>query len=104
MRNLISNAVKFSHSGGTVEINAYPEERDSVRIEVRDIGIGMSEELKTRLFNVESTEPRSGTADERGTGLGLVLCKELIEMMGGILQVESRENEGSTLSFNLPAG
>ena len=104
IRNLLSNAVKFSRSGGTVEINAAPAGDGTVRIAVKDYGIGMSEGLQKNLFQIESMEPRSGTADERGTGLGLGLCKELVEKMGGTLHVESRENEGSTLSFNLPAG
>lgn len=101
LRNLISNAIKFTESGGSIKVMAY-EEGPYTRIGVRDTGIGMSEEQRAGLFQLSTTHSTRGTADEKGSGLGLLLCKELVEKLGGCISVSSRPGEGSEFSFKLP--
>jgi signal transduction histidine kinase len=102
LRNLISNAVKFTPRGGQVEIRT-SRPGAFIRVEVADTGIGMSEEACRRLFRVDSTSTTLGTANERGTGLGLILCKEFVEKSGGVIGVESVKGKGSTFYFTIPA-
>ncbi len=102
LRNLISNAVKFTPRGGQVEIRT-SRPGAFIRVEVADTGIGMSEEACRRLFRVDSTSTTLGTANERGTGLGLILCKEFVEKSGGVIGVESVKDKGSTFYFTVPA-
>ncbi|MDX1638334.1 MAG: tetratricopeptide repeat protein [Balneolaceae bacterium] len=101
MRNLVSNSIKFSGEGDEIVIDA--EQQDGkVRLEVRDSGIGIPEELKETIFTAEN-ESRKGTNAEKGSGLGLKLCKEFVEKQGGSVDFESRENEGTTFYITLPA-
>ena len=101
VRNLLSNAVKFSRSGGEVRVNA--RESDAyVEVSVEDNGVGISEEDAKGLFRVDSRHTTFGTANERGTGLGLLLCKELVERNGGEIQLESEAGKGTTVRFTLP--
>ena len=102
IRNLASNAVKFSRKGGAVIIAAKPASTNSVEISVRDSGIGMSAALADDLFRLDVQTTRKGTDGEPSTGLGLLLCKDFIEKHGGKLWVESEEGKGSTFSFTLP--
>jgi len=100
LRNLISNAIKFSMSGGSIIINS---EIDGalIKISVSDSGIGMAEENIKMLFQVQSFTTR-GTANERGTGLGLYITKNFIESNGGTIWVESEEGRGSVFNFTVP--
>jgi signal transduction histidine kinase len=101
MRNLISNAVKFTNQNGTILINA---EKDSVVaiISVSEDGIGMSTENLSKLFNISQVLTTTGTANEKGTGLGLLLCKEFVEKHGGKIWAESVLGKGSKFSFTMP--
>jgi signal transduction histidine kinase len=100
-RNLISNAVKFTPRGGTILVAAR-REGGGIRVIVRDEGIGMDGEQLGALFDLGATRSRSGTANERGSGLGLVLCKEMLELHGGSIKVESEVGKGSSFSIYLP--
>jgi len=102
IRNLVSNAVKFSPKGGRVIISAAPGENNTAVIALKDSGIGMSKEMLDHLFSIDTKSSRSGTDGERGTGLGLLLCKEFIEKHGGRIWVESEEGKGSKFYFSLP--
>ena len=104
IRNLISNGVKFTSGGGSVSIDAVPEGSNSVRVSVRDTGIGMDESIIENLFILDKQSKRIGTAGEPSTGLGLLLCKEFISKLGGKLSVESTVGVGSVFSFNLKRG
>ncbi|UII20076.1 tetratricopeptide repeat-containing sensor histidine kinase [Fulvivirga ligni] len=101
IRNLISNAIKFTEASGFVEITAEDKSNDWLYVRVTDNGIGMSEEQVTHLFDKSGLHTTRGTENEEGTGLGLKLCKEFIERMGGELLVESKENEGTTFTFTV---
>ena len=100
-RNLLQNAVKFTNAGGTVSIN-YVEKEGNSQIEVTDNGIGMSKDTLEKLFQLDKHTSRTGTALEQGTGLGLVLVKELVQRNGGTIAVQSAVDRGTTftLTFN----
>ena len=99
-RNLISNAIKFSMSGGAITINSEVD-GNLIKISVSDSGIGMAAENIKMLFQVQSFTTR-GTANERGTGLGLYITKNFIESNGGTIWVESEEGKGSIFNFTVP--
>ncbi len=101
LRNLISNALKFTHKGGWVTITA-SEWKDAIEVMVQDTGVGVSPEAMEKLFKIEHKHTTPGTASEKGTGLGLMLCKEFIEQNGGNIQVESQVDTGSTFRFTIP--
>ncbi len=103
LRNLISNALKFSRPGGQISFQAVPR-GDMVEIHISDTGVGIPQEKLESLFLLDPQRPSKGTAGERGTGLGLLLCKELIEQHGGTLSVESEVNNGATFTFTLKHG
>jgi two-component system sensor histidine kinase/response regulator len=101
LRHLISNALKFTKPGGLVEVSA----RDNgahVEVSVSDTGIGISAEHLPKLFRIDVRYKRLGTAREKGTGFGLILCKEFIEKHGGKIWIESKVEQGSTVRFTLP--
>jgi PAS domain S-box-containing protein len=102
VRNLVSNAVKFTPKGGKVEVLAKPFSNQYVQISVKDSGIGMNREICDNLFNLGYKTNRRGTDGESSTGLGLLLCKEFIEKHNGKLWVESEEGKGSTFHFTIP--
>ncbi|TAL66105.1 MAG: PAS domain-containing sensor histidine kinase [Bacteroidetes bacterium] len=102
IRNLVSNAIKFTPKGGKVTISASLTENNTVLIAVKDTGIGMSNELLDNLFRIDAKNHRPGTEGELSTGLGLLLCKEFIEKHGGKIWVESEEGKGSVFYFTLP--
>lgn len=104
VRNLLSNAVKFTHSKGVVHIGCQVSEQEKVLFYVKDEGIGMNPSQIDKLFKIENTYSRLGTEEEKGTGLGLILCKEFVEKNNGKIWVESAENQGSTFYFNLEMG
>ncbi len=101
LRNLISNAIKFTKSGGHISVLS-KKEQSQVEIAVSDNGVGMSEETINKLFSIEANHTTKGTADERGSGLGLILCKELVEKQGGRIWVKSELGKGSVFKFSLP--
>lgn len=100
-RNLISNAIKFTREKGIVDVN-YCEVENYHQICIKDNGIGMPEKTLANLFQLETKETRPGTNNEQGSGLGLLLVKELVKKHKGNIEVESRENEGTVFTVNLP--
>jgi PAS domain S-box-containing protein len=102
IRNLVSNAIKFTPVGGQVKVTADYESDQSVKISISDTGIGMPPEMISKLFLLNEKSNRTGTEGEPSTGLGLLLCKEFIEKHGGIIWVESEVGKGSTFSFVIP--
>ena len=99
IRNLLQNALKFTHSGGKISFNALNTEGGKKTITLQDTGIGMPKETIDKLFKVEQNAHREGTAKEGGTGLGLILTKELVELNGGKLDVASEIGKGSTFAL-----
>ena len=91
IRNLISNAVKFTPKKGTVTVSATKTEDNFIEICIRDTGIGMSKAMVDNLFVLDAHTNRKGTEGEPSTGLGLTLCKDFIEKHGGRIWVESKE-------------
>ena len=100
-RNLVGNALKFTPQGGTVELRAEPKD-GKMEIEVADNGLGMSLEVQESLFRLDRHHSTLGTAGERGTGLGLILCKEFLEKNGGSISLQSAPDQGSRFLFQLP--
>lgn len=101
LRNLVANALKFTPAGGRVEIAA-SESSASVEISVTDTGVGMTADQASNLFKVDKRSTTVGTAGERGSGLGLLLCRDLADLQGGELQVCSEEGRGTQFRFVLP--
>jgi signal transduction histidine kinase len=101
LRNLVQNAIKFTNSGGTVDILAVTHQNHTV-FTVTDNGVGMSKETQKNIFRIDTTVITNGTAHERGSGLGLILCKEFVEKHGGKIWAESELGKGCDLKFTLP--
>jgi PAS domain S-box-containing protein len=101
LRNLLSNAVKYTYKNGNIAVRV-TSGRDEVIVTVSDSGIGISEEKAETLFRLENTPSLPGTEKEQGTGLGLKLCKEFTEKMGGRIWVESNSGMGSAFKFTIP--
>jgi signal transduction histidine kinase len=101
VRNLVSNAIKFTRVGGKIRVEALSFD-SHVELKVIDSGIGMTDELKRKLFLLSEKTSRPGTEGESSTGLGLLLCKEFIEKHGGKIWVESKVENGSTFTFSIP--
>lgn len=101
LRNLISNAIKFTKEFGLILISFETLDND-VLIKIKDTGVGMDEKQISKLFKIDQTHSTIGTSGERGTGLGLLLCKELVEKQGGKIWIESVVNTGTTFYFTLP--
>jgi signal transduction histidine kinase len=101
VRNLVNNAIKFTNSNGRVEIWAR-EIKSEIEISVTDTGIGIDLDDLDKLFQLSSSLSNKGTANEEGTGLGLLLCKEFIERNGGRIWAKSNKGKGSTFFFTLP--
>ena len=101
MRNLVSNALKFTPAGGRITIAAQ-RTAHSVAVAVADTGTGMSPEVLAQLFRIDTHYTTTGTAGEKGTGLGLILCHDLVQKNGGRLWVESALEQGATFRFTLP--
>jgi signal transduction histidine kinase/ligand-binding sensor domain-containing protein len=102
VRNLLSNAVKFTFPGGQIGVEVIRNEAGEIQVSVKDNGFGMSPETVGNLFRIEKRSVRKGTANETGTGLGLILCRDFVERNKGRLWVESEEGEGSVFYFILP--
>ena len=103
LRNLVGNAIKYTFDGGTITIDNNMQE-DKVAIHVTDTGLGMPDEKIKSLFSVEKGKSTEGTAGEKGTGLGLLVCHEYAELMNARIEVRSTTGEGSTFTLLLPAG
>ena len=101
LRNLLGNAIKFTPKFGTVMVGATINDSE-LTVSVKDTGIGIPEENINELFRIDTKFTRPGTNKEQGTGLGLKLCKEFIEMQGGKIWVKSNVNRGSEFAFSLP--
>lgn len=101
LRNLLSNAVKFTKSGGRVFIKAESLDEKRLRVSIEDTGVGIPKEDIERLFRIEQKVCSLGTEGESSTGLGLLLCKEFVEMHGGRIWVESEMGKGSKFSFTI---
>lgn len=102
IRNLLSNALKFTGKGGYIEI-ASARSDGNLKVMIRDTGIGMSPEQVKRLFSDKNLMPASeGTNQEKGSGLGLILCREFTEKNGGTIRAESEPGKGTVITFTLP--
>ena len=100
-RNLISNAIKYSKPGGNITISAIDEE-NQIKIIISDSGVGMDAKTLENLFGITTNTPLPGTLNEKGSGFGLVLCKEFVEKLGGKIWVESEQGKGSNFMFTIP--
>ena len=101
LRNIITNAIKYSEPNSSINIELQRTNNEIVFC-ISDKGIGMSEEIQNSLFRIDKVISKTGTQDETGTGMGLIICKEFIQLNGGKIWVESIENEGSTFNFSVP--
>ncbi|MTI30397.1 PAS domain-containing sensor histidine kinase, partial [Xanthovirga aplysinae] len=104
IRNLLSNAIKFTKEGGSVTLSAKSIRGNQVQVWVRDTGVGIPKEVERDLFSIQKKISTPGTAKEKGTGLGLILCKELVERNKGEIFVKSSLKRGTEVSFTLPKG
>jgi signal transduction histidine kinase len=101
MRNLISNAIKFSYLHQKIEIFCDADER-SLSISVKDGGTGMTEDDLNNLFSITTSFSKEGTAEEKGSGLGLIICNDFVSALGGELLVKSQKEKGSVFTIKLP--
>lgn len=101
LHNLISNAIKFTHTQGKVQVRTTLKQGE-VQIVVQDSGTGMNAEQVSQLFALEHSRSVKGTAGEKGTGLGLLLCKQFVEQHGGRIEVQSELGKGSCFTVYLP--
>lgn len=101
LRNLISNAIKYTSPGGEIKITAI-QIPGNVEVSIIDNGVGILKESIEKLFRIQDSHSTKGTMKETGTGLGLLLCKEFIEKHDGKLWVESEPGKGSKFHFALP--
>ena len=102
LRNLLSNAVKFTRKDGKIIIKSKPLDDNTIEVSIEDNGVGIPEKDVKRLFKIEEKVSSKGTEGEPSTGLGLLLCKEFVELNKGEISVESERGKGSTFSFTLP--
>lgn len=100
IQNLLSNAIKFTYENGKITLNS-KENNSSIEISISDNGTGIDEKDLEKLFRIDVPFTKSGTKDEKGSGLGLILCKEMIEKNGGKIWVKSKLGEGTTFTFTL---
>lgn len=100
LRNLLSNAIKFSDEGSKIIIKAFYS-NNAVVFEIIDEGLGIPDNLKPRLFEMNDSKIRQGTWNESGSGLGLIICNDLVKLQGGQLTVKDNLPKGSIFSFNV---
>lgn len=101
LRNLITNAIKFTNENGNIVVNA-TQRNNVTQVCVKDDGIGMSSDTLNNLFSLDMDSSKKGTSGERGTGLGLILCKEFVDIHKGEFWIESTLNKGSSFYFTIP--
>ncbi|MCE5346193.1 MAG: PAS domain-containing protein [Bacteroidales bacterium] len=101
IRNLLSNAIKFTHDNGAIEISAYDNDRQ-IEVKISDNGVGMRKEVAENLFKLKLIKTTPGTGGEKGSGLGLLLCKDFVEKNGGQIHAESILGKGSIFIFTIP--
>ena len=101
LRNLISNAIKFTPQNGVISINAEENETEHL-ISIIDSGVGIANANLEKLFQIDRSHSTSGTNDESGTGLGLILCKDFIDYHKGKIWAESEVGVGTNMQFCLP--
>lgn len=104
LRNLFTNAIKFTPRGGAITFSAKQTYNNHVEIGIQDSGIGMDKEMIENLFQPGIAVNRKGTEDEPSTGFGLMICKDFIEKHSGKLWIESEPGKGSVFYFTIPAG
>ena len=104
IRNIVSNAVKYSNKGGKVVVTSTQKEGNEIEIVITDNGIGMSKSMMDNLFHFEAQTNRKGTEGEPSTGLGLFICRDFIKKHGKQIRIESEEGKGSTFYFTLDKG
>jgi len=102
IRNLASNAIKFTPQNGKVILSAQATVDLNIEISVKDSGIGMNKGILDKLFNIDRKKNRKGTDGEYSSGLGLIICKELVEKHSGNIRVKSQVGKGSTFYLTLP--
>ncbi len=102
VRNLISNAIKFTHAGGSITVHAMKGVDDGTEIVVSDTGTGMNRDTLENLFTIKKGQTLPGTQSEKGSGLGLIICKEFVERHGGTISVDSELGKGSSFRVLLP--
>jgi signal transduction histidine kinase len=100
LRNLIANALKFTYPDGYIQV-VVEEKKGYVHVSVCDNGTGIDEDIVEKLFSIDSKHKQKGTANELGTGLGLIMCKELSQKNNGDIWVKSAPEKGSTFTFSL---
>jgi signal transduction histidine kinase len=100
-QSLINNSIKFSYPDSQVRITAHSE-NDFVKITVKDQGVGINSENLEKLFRIDKNYTTVGTASEKGTGLGLILCKEFVNLHHGNISINSKLGEGTEVTFRLP--
>ena len=103
LSNLLSNAMKFTGEGGEVEVGGGREDSSEIKVWVRDTGVGIPSEELPELFQKYKQTTSGKTSQQKGTGLGLVICKMIAEAHGGRIWAESEEGKGTTFFFSLPA-
>ena len=103
IRNILSNAVKFTQNGGKIHLSAQEQTDGNVEVSITDNGVGMNEQQLEKIFKIDENFKTRGTNNETGTGLGLIICKEFVEKHQGEIHVISKEGSGSTFSFTIPA-
>ncbi|WP_340153298.1 tetratricopeptide repeat-containing sensor histidine kinase [uncultured Marivirga sp.] len=101
IRNLLSNAIKFTDEGGQIKMGVVNEKHEYV-VKIADNGVGMPKDVANKIFRIDTKHSTQGTAKEKGTGLGLILCKEFVEKNGGKIWVKSEEGKGTIFSFSIP--
>lgn len=101
LRNLVSNSIKFTNRGGVIKILALQDNKETI-VKVTDNGVGIEPEVLEKIFHFTTLQSTPGTENESGTGLGLLLCKEFVDKHNGKIWIESKVNEGTTVSFSIP--
>jgi signal transduction histidine kinase len=101
IRNLLSNAIKFTEENGQIKMGIV-EEKNYYVVKIADNGVGMPKDVANKIFRIDTKHSTQGTAKEKGTGLGLILCKEFVEKNGGEIWVKSEEGKGTIFSFSIP--
>ena len=102
LRNILSNAIKFTHRGGRINIDLKRISDDKALVQISDTGVGIQKSKLKQLFDISDSYHTKGTENEMSTGLGLIMVKDFVEKNGGSVSVESELNKGTVVSFTLP--